>query len=431
MIEGYKDSPLGRIPKTWIISFLSEFTDEITDYVSAGSFANLKEKVTVLNEPNHAVYVRLTDLRKGLGHTEQKYIDEDSYKFLSKSNLYGREILFANIGANVGEVWIMPNIKQLASIAPNMILIRANNEKVNPEYLHAYLCSSIGLSQIYKIIAGSGHPKINKTELRKLLAILPPLPEQQKIAEILSTVDEKIEVIDQQITETQELKKGLMQRLLTKGIGHSEFKDSPLGKIPESWEVVKLEEIADVKGGKRLPKGETLSEEKTSHPYIRVADMFMGGVSLQKILYVPENIFPLIKNYTISKDDLFISVAGTLGIVGEIPAELDGANLTENADKLTNLKINKSYLLQVLLSPLVQNSVLKEQTNNAQPKLALTRIKTFEITKPPLEEQQKIAAILSSVDEKLEVLAEKKVNYQELKQGLMQQLLTGKIRVKV
>jgi type I restriction enzyme S subunit len=131
-----------------------------------------------------------------------------------------------------------------------------------------------------KYSEATGVPSLSRSIIEPIKIILPPLPEQQKIANILSTVDAKIEIISQQITETQELKKGLMQRLLTKGIGHTEFKDSPLGEIPKSWGVVKIEKIADVKGGKRLPKGESLLEEKTSHAYIRVADMFMGGVSL-------------------------------------------------------------------------------------------------------------------------------------------------------
>ncbi|MEP5935228.1 MAG: restriction endonuclease subunit S, partial [Winogradskyella arenosi] len=156
---------------------------------------------------------------------------------------------------------------------------------------------------------------------------------------------------------------------------------------PKNWDVVNIEDIADVKGGKRLPKGESLIEEITNHPYIRVADMFMGGVKTGKILYVPEDVYPSISRYTISKDDLFISVAGTLGIVGGIPEELDGANLTENADKLTNIKIDKEFLRQVLLSPIIQNAVEKEKTNNAQPKLALSRIRTFKIPNPPLPEQ--------------------------------------------
>ncbi|MCG8881814.1 hypothetical protein G1L02_01360 [Tenacibaculum finnmarkense] len=211
----FKKSALGEIPKSWEVLALSDFTDEITDYVASGSFASLRENVNVYTEPNYAIYVRLTDLRKRLGHTEQKYVDKDSYNFLSKSNLSGREILFANIGANVGEVWMMPQLEKKATVAPNMIVIRANNKNIISEYLHAYLSSSIGVKQINKIIAGSGHPKINKTDLRCLLAILPPLKEQQKIASILSSVDEKLGVLSEKKSYYQNLKKGLMQQLLT------------------------------------------------------------------------------------------------------------------------------------------------------------------------------------------------------------------------
>jgi len=204
----------------------------------------------------------------------------------------------------------------------------------------------------------------------------------------------------------------------------SEYIETSFGKVPKDWQISKIEEIADVKGGKRLPKGESLTEVKTNHPYIRVADMYFGGVDTKNLLYVPEHVFPTIKNYIIGKDDLFISVAGTLGIVGEIPIKLDGANLTENADRLTNISINKSFLLQVLLSPIIQNAIEREQTNNAQPKLALSRIRAFEIPNPSLPEQQKIAEILSTVDDKIEVIDQQIIETQELKKGLMQRLLT-------
>ena len=202
------------------------------------------------------------------------------------------------------------------------------------------------------------------------------------------------------------------------------YKDSKLGEIPIDWKINKIEDISDVKGGKRLPKGDSLKEERTNHPYIRVADMYMGGVDLSKILYVPNEVFPKISRYTISKDDLFISVAGTLGIVGKIPEILDKANLTENADKLTNLKIDKDFLLQILLSPIIQNAIKREKTNNAQPKLALSKIRTFLIPKPPEKEQQKIAEILSTVDEKTDLINQQIITTQELKKGLMQKLLT-------
>lgn len=206
------------------------------------------------------------------------------------------------------------------------------------------------------------------------------------------------------------------------------YKQTEIGVIPEEWEVKRIEEIAEVKGGKRLPKGNSLTEEKTPYPYIRVTDMYMGGINSTGVLYVPIDIQPQIKNYTISKDDLFISVAGTLGLVGDVPPELHNANLTENADKITNIQANKKYLLYVLLSDLIQNEINKQTTSNAQPKLALTRIKTFQIPFPSLTEQQKIAEILSAVDQKINSIDSKIEETQTLKRGLMQRLLSEGIR---
>jgi type I restriction enzyme S subunit len=154
-----------------------------------------------------------------------------------------------------------------------------------------------------------------------------------------------------------------------------------------------------------------------------------GGISLKDIKYVPKEVFPSIKNYRIFKNDIYISVAGTLGLVGRIPEVLDGANLTENANKITNIKCNVDYLHIILKSDLIQNKIDAERTLGAQPKLALIRIRNFEIPLPPLGEQTHIATILSDMDSEIEALEKKRAKYQLLKQGLMQNLLTGKIRL--
>ncbi|MBO9497410.1 restriction endonuclease subunit S, partial [Thalassotalea sp. G20_0] len=122
------------------------------------------------------------------------------------------------------------------------------------------------------------------------------------------------------------------------------YKESLVGLIPNSWDVTEVGKVADVKGGKRLPKGRSLLEEPTPYPYIRVSDMDNGGVDLNDIRFVPEDIYPSISRYTISSNDLYISVAGTLGLVGYVPQQLDGANLTENANKITNIQVNKDFL---------------------------------------------------------------------------------------
>lgn len=206
------------------------------------------------------------------------------------------------------------------------------------------------------------------------------------------------------------------------------YKMTELGEIPVDWRIVELNEIADVKGGKRLPKGEQLVEYDTGLPYIRVSDMDEKGLKVDNIMFVPEHVAPKISNYRIYKDEIYISVAGTLGLIGIVPEALDGANLTENADRICNIKTDNIYLNYYLKSQFIQNVISSVRTTSAQPKLALNQIKSFQILLPNRDEQQKIASILSTVDEQIDETEQLIVKTKELKKGLMQQLLTKGIR---
>ena len=210
----------------------------------------------------------------------------------------------------------------------------------------------------------------------------------------------------------------------------SGYKMTEVGVIPEDWEVKELSSISEIKSGKRLPKGSLVTSSKTPYPYIRVIDMNMGYLKLSDIMYVPENVQPMISKYIISKNDIYISVAGTLGLVGKIPEELDGANLTENANRITEIQCNRDYLMYYMMSPLIQNVIEAERTIGAQPKLALQRIRDFYIVLPrDNREQAAIAAALSDVDSLISALTKKIEKKKAIKQGLMQQLLTGKKRL--
>ncbi len=208
------------------------------------------------------------------------------------------------------------------------------------------------------------------------------------------------------------------------------YKQTEVGVIPEDWAVRPLNTIAKVTSGKRLPLGYFVGDKETPYPYIRVTDMRPGRVDTTDIKYVPEAAYPPISKYRIFKEDLFISVAGTLGIVGAIPDELDGANLTENADRISAITCDKNYLLHVMLSPVVQGVIESEQTVGAQPKLALIRIRNFAIPLPPtLEEQRAIAAALSDVDALLDGLDGLIAKKREVRNATKRQLLAGQTRL--
>lgn len=341
----------------------------------------------------------------------------ERYKIVSKG-----EFAYNPSRINVGSIALLEDFDK-GLLSPMYFVFKTKNGLLK-NYLKYYIQTNEFYNQVNRNTAGTVRKSLNFSSFNCFKINLPPEEAQGKIAEILSKVDEDIETTEKVIKKTERLKKGLMQELLTKGIGHKKFKKTKLGMIPEKWEVKKLKEISDVKSGKRLPKGEKLIADDNGLPYLQVKDMFMGGVKLSNILFVPEHIQEKIKKYTISKDDLFISVAGTLGLIGEVPEKLDDANLTENANKITNLRgVNKKYLLYFLMSNYIQVLIDKEKTTNAQPKLALIRIRNFLITVPPIEEQKEIAKILSKVDDKIEVYQEIRKKLEKLKKGLMQELL--------
>ena len=162
--------------------------------------------------------------------------------------------------------------------------------------------------------------------------------------------------------------------------------------IPESWKWVKLGEIVTVLGGKRIPAGRQLTTENTGYKYIRVSDMKDGTVLTDGLLYVPSDIFPSIARYIIHKEDVYITVAGTIGRVGKIPEEIDGANLTENADRLVFSMLEQNWLIKCLESNIVQSQITNVTTKVGQPKLAIKRIQKLIIPLPPLAEQKRIVA---------------------------------------
>lgn len=171
------------------------------------------------------------------------------------------------------------------------------------------------------------------------------------------------------------------------------------------WTLKKIGEFAEVKGGKRLPKGNRLSEKKTIHPYIRVVDFTDGRISLSNLLYVPEEVFPNIKRYIVESGDVVISIVGTIGLVATIPSKLHEANLTENAAKILmeDNTVDSQYLSYYLKSSIGQHEIQRNTVGSTQPKLPLYGIKNIEVSYPPLPEQRAIAHILGSLDDKIEL----------------------------
>lgn len=203
-------------------------------------------------------------------------------------------------------------------------------------------------------------------------------------------------------------------------------------EVPENWVWVRLGSLADVKGGKRLPKGTTFSENITKYPYIRVTDFNAIGVSLEGLKYIDEDVYEKISRYTISSDDIYVSIAGSIGKVGIIPSCIDGANLTENAAKITNIKgINQKYLCLFLKSEFAQYQMQSATIATTQAKLALFRIESLTFPLPPLSEQQRIVErieeLFAKLDEAKERLQEVADSFAVRKAGILHKAFTGEL----
>ena len=184
-------------------------------------------------------------------------------------------------------------------------------------------------------------------------------------------------------------------------------------ELPEGWAWCRVRDIAAVKGGKRLPKGMGFSPCRTAHAYIRVTDMKNHCINTDDLKYISEEVFLQIKNYTISKDDLYVTIAGTIGVTGEVPTELDGMNLTENAVKITNIQINKTYLCLIIQSEFVQQQFQDKTHQVAMPKLALERILSTLIPVCTITTQSAMVSkfvemdsLINQIREEKEILAE-------------------------
>lgn len=269
---------------------------------------------------------------------------------------------------------------------------------------------------------GVGMFHATKGGMEKMLVPLPPISEQKRIVEKLDALLSRIDTTIEHLQEGATLKNSLLQSAL----------DEQFSAITER---MTIESLAEVKGGKRLPKGEKLSDDVTDHPYIRVADFTdKGTIDLSDIKYISREIHEQIKRYIISKDDLYISIAGTIGKTGFVPPELDGANLTENAAKLVirdKQQLDLSYLyLFTLTSDFSAQAGLATKTV-AQPKLALTRLSKIEIPLCSLEEQKALVSTIETLKRKIhdaeEVLLEKIEDLKSLKASILDSAFKGEL----
>jgi type I restriction enzyme, S subunit len=280
-------------------------------------------------------------------------------------------------------------------------------------------------------------PSLTVGDLERFEVPLPSLPEQRAIANVLMAVQRAKETTEKVIAATKELKKSLMRHLFTYGpvpvqdAPNVKLKTTEIGDIPEHWSLLRVRDFASVKGGKRLPKGHSFANNVTKWPYLRVTDMVNGTIRKSGLKYLSETDAQTLGRYTISANDVYISIAGTIGNTGIVPKDLDGAYLTENAAKivLNTDQISAQFLHHYLTTEASKNAITVRVIGGAQPKLALVRIADLPIPAPPNKEQVEIETHLFACDLTLQNEQSRHAALDSLFQSLLHNLMTGQVRV--
>jgi type I restriction enzyme S subunit len=396
----FKETQIGKIPEDWDMAEVGDLGEVITGTTPS----------TFVKEYWNGEYpfVTPTDM------TEGKYVKETERKVtekgLQKGRLIPKDSVLVTCIASVGKI-ALASEPCITNQQINAIICK---EGVDPHYV--YYATAFRSNMLKNWAGRTTNPIVKKSLFEKFPLALPRnVNEQQKIAEVLSTLDEAIQKTSEVIAKTERLKKGLMQELLTKGIGHKDFKDTEIGRIPKEWMVVKLGEIIEIHDSKRIPLSEMeRSKRKGNYPYCGA-----NGI----IDYIDDYIFD--GEYVLLAED-----GGDYSTFGKSAYLMSGKFWVNNHAHVLSAIQGRTINLFVLhilnffdLNPYIVGSTRK--------KLNQEQMKEIKLPLPSLGEQQKIAEILSTIDQKLEVEGNEKARLERIKQGSMDLLLTGKIRVKV
>jgi type I restriction enzyme, S subunit len=425
---GYKETAIGLIPQEWECLTLGELLRSPPEYGANASAEDYKE--------GDIRYLRITDITEDskLKLFGKKSLPRDvGEKYL----LSDGDILLARSGS-VGRSFVYRSVHGAAAFAGYLLRFRIGH-RASVEYVSQYFQSDAYWSWVASAAKIGAQPNINAEQYKTLRLPVPLFQEQQKIATILSAIDDKLDLTVRQIAATRTLKQGLMQTLFTRGVGtqdatgrwvpHAEFKESSLGDIPASWWVTEIHSIASViRGASPRPQGDP-RYYGGAVPRLMGADVTRDGKWVTpRIDFLTEEGAKLSR--PCPKGTLTIICSGDVGIPAFLAVD---ACIHDGFLALIDINeslVNKDFLYHIIFS-LKQRLDASATHGGVFTNLTTGILKEFAIPLPPLAEQDRIATILSSIDEKLDALASRKAHCKTLKRGLMQKLLTGEWRVQL
>ncbi|MDW1986720.1 restriction endonuclease subunit S [Vibrio sp. 811] len=364
-------------------------------------------------------------LLRGINITENAIRNNDTIdKFwfnsstdLDKYYLKEGDLVISMDGSKVGRNYALVSPKDLPSLLVQRVARIRAKEGLHLPFLHQLIGSKIFTNYVDSVKTSSGIPHISAKQIKEFSIPLPNIAIQQKIAEILSTVDKKIDLIDQKIAETEKLKTGLMQKLFSKGVGvqdengewqpHTDYETLEGSKIPKGWLKTTLSQVIKVKSG------DSLSKKNMKEGCIPV----FGG----------NGISGYHSKANFNSPQLVIGRVGEY--CGAVHITPEKSWITDNALLITETLINVSF--EFLYYLLVSVDLNKYASRNAQPLVSGRTLNLVTVKVPQEAEQYEIVNILSTVDRKLILLNRQIEETRRLKKGLMQKLLTGEWRVPV
>ncbi|MBE2929894.1 restriction endonuclease subunit S [Anoxybacillus flavithermus] len=325
----------------------------------------------------------------------------------------------------VGAVGSIQKITEPVWASDNTLTLVINEDLIDFDFME-HLLSTMTLANY---ATKTAQPLLTQTTLKKIEVELPPLSEQRKIAAILSSVDEAIEKTEAIIEQTEKVKKGLMQQLLTKGIGHTKFKKTEIGEIPEQWEIRKLNQVSTRITEKNKGKTDRVLTISGLHGLVSQTEYFNKSVASKNIdgyYYLRKGDFAYNKSY---------SDGYPLGAIKMLERYPDGVVSTLYICFRINENMCKDYFRYYFESNLWNSEVSAIAPEGGRShgllNVGVNDFFNIFIPIPPIEEQYKISSIIRSVENKEKLELEKLEKLKTIKMGLMQVLLTGKVRVKV
>ncbi|KYC45933.1 MAG: Type-1 restriction enzyme MjaXIP specificity protein [Candidatus Methanofastidiosum methylothiophilum] len=415
---GYKMTELGPLPQEWEVVRLG-------DLMKITSGGTPSRKIKEYYNGNN-LWVKSGELEDNIILDTEEKITDDAIKNSSAKIFPKDTVLIAMYGATVGKTAIL---KKEATTNQAICAILPNFEIFVPEFIRYYFV--VARVELLKQRYGGAQPNISQTIIKNTLVPKPPLPEQRKIAAILSTVQKAIETENKLIERTRELKKAMMHKLFTEGTRGEKQKMTEIGPIPESWEVMRLGDsnmLTSTQYGLSL-KG----SEEGKYPILRMNNLTNGYITPSDLQFVIIDETTFYK-FRLDKGDILFNRTNSLELVGKASIfNLDSEFVF--ASYLIRLKTNPNllnpYFLNFYINWEITQSRLKGLASRgvSQANISATRLKSFQIPKPSIFEQQAIADILSNIDQKIEHHTTKKQKLEELFRTLLHELMTAKIRV--